>query len=163
MPIIIIREYQFQISDPYSPGDPLDVASAQALNSFRANLLRDIVARWVTDAVEFEFARTSGNSRLLSPETLSDLQRRITAYDQLYKLRPRPAVLRESTLQTELRRCATARIEARIRQNGGDETQTIEQYDDSAIETEILLPEVQEEARRRLEAKLRAVSLDAIL
>ncbi len=155
MTTIIISHYQFTISDPHSPGEIIDLAAAQTLNSYRAGCLRDIASKWIAAASE--------DDQILSPSSLADLQRRISAYDALYTLKERTQRDAESPLQIELRRVAETTVSKELRQQGQEPTSVPSEVFDSLVEHEISTEFVQTEARRRLLAKNRAISIEALL
>lgn len=97
---IRIRQYSFKLSTPYGQGHQLSLAEAQALNSLRAENIRNNVSKIVLDEVAI-----LAEGQLLSSQKLEYLQQQITEYDLSYQF---------VTKHTPARRPGQLEIEAKI-------------------------------------------------
>lgn len=151
---IRIKQYSFELSDPFAEGTVLTRAEAQALNALRAENIRNNMAR----AVEKETAKLL-DGQLLSPEALAALQETISTYDRNYQFpsrhQPRP---RKGELDLVTEEVARERVEAQARQDG---TALNEATLVARTVEFCLLPAVQEEARRRL-AERQSVAMGSL-
>lgn len=146
-PVIIrIRGYQFQVSAPYSEGGRMGEVEVQQLNDLRADNIRNNVTKVVVDAMAL-----LPEASMLSPETLAELQAKISTYDSRYCLQlkhlARPRV---GLIEAEAKAIAEERLEAELRQSGqvpGDVD-----YPRLLADT-MALPQVQALARDRVQAK----------
>lgn len=77
---IRIRQYSFDLSEPFFEGQPLRAAEAQALNGLRAENIRNNMSPTVLAKVSL-----LGEGQLLDTETVAELQRAISAYDMKYE------------------------------------------------------------------------------
>lgn len=83
MPRINLSQYQFTISDPFQAGHIMTELEAQILNGHRADLIRKIVGRWVTDAEQ------DAVDGVLSIKELDNLTESIIDFDSTYSFSPR--------------------------------------------------------------------------
>lgn len=84
--IISIKGFQFEISAPYQPLHQLTPGEAQALNSLRAENIRNNVAKLVNDAI----AEQPEGLELTLPESIvAEIQAKITSFDSNYVFKPR--------------------------------------------------------------------------
>ena len=109
--LIQIRRYQFELLGPYAEGHRLTAGEAQALNSLRAENIRNAVAKTVHDAMQRE-------GETLSPETLSRIREEIAKRDREYEFKPRPQMdsPRPGTIEFELASLIGERIAEAARQ-----------------------------------------------
>lgn len=143
---IRIQQYQFDITEPYQPGQVLTAETAQALNGLRADNIRNNMRRAVHSAVD------RCGSGLLPAEVLAELQSAIAKHDREYQFQARPeARALSGTLEAEIRAVALERVEAQVRQQGREASSAeIEAMVPSFAE----LPGVQAEARKRMGTRL---------
>ena len=131
---IIIHYYEFTLTNPLQPGDPMTAAEAQALNAQRADNIRTKVEFWVREAEE------SSPDELLSPDDLLELEARVAELDSTYSFSGFYPRNRKGLLQRE-REIVAGNIAA---ETGEDISTLLEARDDR----------VEWEARRRIVAQL---------
>lgn len=145
-----IKQYSFEISEPYQPGHVCSQAEAFALNLHRGDNLRNNLVRLLG---------LPDDGTIMSQGDLAEVEAQIREYDGQYKIGMRAQSIkrRQSRLDLMLRKVALERIEAQARRQGlGLSAQAMEE----AIQVEIRTPGVQEEARERLkEEKLESQKL----
>jgi hypothetical protein len=142
MPIIRCAQYQFTISDPFTPGHPLSPEEAQALNALRAENIRNNLAQQVRK-------RTEGlrPGDLLAGENLAELNALAADYDANYQFGARRAYTREGPIEIEAKQVARSRVLASARAAG----QTLSEDDLSRLVAEqARQADVLDEARRRV-------------
>lgn len=147
---IRIQGYQFEVSEPYEPGQAINLGEAQALNQLRSENIMDNLRKVVRERQDL-----LPPGHLLSQLDLAELQAIISRYDSVYqfaeKHRPRPKL---GAIETEARRVAQERAEAQVRQLGRDASA-------AEIEARVVAlladPSIQDEARRRVAAQRRVV------
>lgn len=146
---IRIGQYAFGVGSPYYGGYQLGPQEADALNGLRAENIRNNVKRWVDKAQEGLPA-----GELLGPEALAALQDRVAEYAQGYvfgeKREPKGGI-RKTTFEQELRAVARERVETQARQQ---EVHLGEEELEAAIEAQMKLAQVVEEARRRVSKRI---------
>lgn len=149
-----IRQYAFSISAPYVKGQKMTEVEVQVLNNLRADNIRNNVSRPVLDAIA-----GLAPGQLLSPGQLAELQAVISKYDSTYhfKLKHEPRA-RLGALDAQARLVAEERLEVQVRAQGLELTQATRE---AAIAEFIGLPEVQEEARKRVSVK-QSVARDSL-
>lgn len=144
---IRIRQYTFTLSEPYRAGHVINAAEAQAMNSLRAENVRNNMAKVVGDELA-----VLADGKLLSAEQQAELQARITDYDGKYQFveRHRPAA-GLGPIEKEALTIAEERVRARFAQAG-------DLPDELRIRNETLAEattaEVQELARRAVGLRL---------
>lgn len=139
---ILISHYSFSVSAPYSEGHSLSALEAQALNAIRAENIRNLAFK--------AFKKAGLLASIQSPTSLEQMARDVSRIDHSYEFRPPSTPKRESPLDLLLREIALEIIQQRERQQG----YPLSDSDfDSTLQTLICAPEVQSEARRRLEAR----------
>lgn len=144
---ISIRQYIFQVRDPYTEGTIITKAEAQALNALRAENIRNNVSKLVADAT----GKADGTTRLLAEEDLQELQGKITEYDLKYSF-PLRAEKKDPVgmIEMEVEALAKEAVEANIRQNG----QPADRFAyDRLVQQALSDPGIQAEARRRVGAR----------
>lgn len=142
-----IGPYSFSLSSPYSPGHCLTAAEAAALNSLRAENIRNTLRRWV----ELE-QRTAGPKGLLSPAQLARLQSKLDSYSENYQFgRLSEGAKPPKGLAEEIILVAEEWLAAQCRQQGAellDLPNRQELIDEISEKSEVQL-----EARKRLSAR----------
>ncbi len=140
---IRIKQYHFEVSEPFQPGHRLNEAEAQALNGLRAEHIRDNVSKVVSKALA-----ESQDGALLSPKALEEVSRAIAQYDSRYnfifKHEPRA---KRGLLESVVRGLAEEWVEVQLRQQ--DLTLSEEDREKLILQTEQLEP-IQTAARERL-------------
>jgi hypothetical protein len=152
---IRIRQYQFEVSEPFAGGQEITRADRQALDRLRAENIRNNVVKVVE-----EVTALLAPGQLLSQDALGELQRRIDRYDQGYKFLERHEPRgKPGLIEAEIRRVAEERCEAQFR--GVHATEEMRQARLVTLERD---DGVVEEARRRVEeqARVAAESLDGL-
>lgn len=138
---IRIRQYTFELTDVFATGHQITEAEAFALNTLRAENIRNNVSRKV-----LEEAEKLPYGTLLPVALLETLQSYITDYADTYQFAlPTVVKNRVGALEREIQYVAEIAV-----------AQVMEVTDpgwDAALERAKGLPEIKEEARRRLEAK----------
>lgn len=74
--LVQIQSHQFELSEPYQPGQTIGPAEAQALNALRAENIRNICNKWAPKGLQAETA-------------LQDFRLRVVATDMGYRLAER--------------------------------------------------------------------------
>ena len=149
--LIQIRNYQFDLDEPFLPGQSISAGEARALNALRAERLREALTRRVIEAHRPVNAGKDGSDRLLSAEALSKLQAELDGLGAKFKfpppVEPRPKV---GTIEAETRALAEAQVESDARQAGIILSQ---ENKDELVAKALARPAIQQEARRRIEAR----------
>lgn len=148
---IIIHSCSYELSEPYQSGPTiLSEDEARALNSFRADRIRDVASKSFVQRGDIP-----------SHPEYTESQAKITAYDKAYTSFKFQSLVRTAPIDQELYYIAMDRIEARLRKN----QIALNPNDfEELLKLEIALPEVWEEARRRLLIKQTAIgSLEDLL
>jgi hypothetical protein len=157
---IRIGQYAFSIGSPFASGHVLSANEAEAMNRLRAENIRNNVKKWVDQ----ERARCAVGE-LLTPDALSELQDKISAYAASYQFgvigEPKGG-LRRTPFEQELRAVALERVELQMRQM---EIELSAEALELALEQQMKLAPVVEEARRRVKARqeLAAQALEELL
>ncbi len=150
MPTIRCQQYSFSISDPFLPGHPLSPEEAQALNSLRAENIRNNLAKQVQKATEGLSA-----GELLSASEMEKLQELAARYDREYSFGSRRTYHREGPIEAEAKLVARARVTAGARAAG----QQLSVEDLERLVGEMAgYPDVMEEARKRVGENQRVAS-----
>ena len=151
---IRIKHYCFAISEPYAEGHSLTAAEAQALNSLRAENIRNNMSKVVDEAIAVLPENT-----MLAVETIADLQRKIEGYDRGYKivLKHKPRA-KPDPISAEAIAIATDYLLVHLRQNREEFS---EEDFDSQIEVLVTYDWVQKKARERVAIR-QAISTSAI-
>lgn len=145
---IRIDQYFFNIPTRYRVGHELSQNEADALNGLRAENIRNNVKRWVDEA-----KKTVPIGELLTPDSISALQDRVSEYASEYEFGPKgepKGGVRKTAFEIELLAIATARVEEQAR------AMSIELSPEGmaeAVESQMKLAIVIEEARRRVSAR----------
>lgn len=141
---IRIKQYQFEIEEPFAEGHKLTKGEAQALNVLRAENLRNSATKQLE---LLGFGRD-----LLPAGDLEAFRQKVRELDQAYRFKsyekvgkPRPGPLEAEELEV-----AKEQLELRARAEGREISE--EELEKKALEWKSL-PSVQAEARRRLEQK----------
>lgn len=148
---IRIGQYAFSVPTRYRAGHELSQNEADALNGLRAENIRNNVKRWVDEATR---GLTPGE--LLTPDALSALQDKVSEYARDYEFGPRgepKGGIRKTAFEVELLAIATERVESQARQM---EITLSEEGFAEAVESQMKLAIVIEEARRRVAARNQA-------
>jgi hypothetical protein len=145
---IRINQYAFSIPLRFRAGHELSQNEADALNGLRAENIRNNVKRWIDEA-------TKGlpPGELLTPDALSALQDRVSEYARDYEFGPKgepKGGIRKTAFEIELLAIATSRVEEQAR--AMDITLSEEGFAE-AVESQMKLAIVIEEARRRVSAR----------
>lgn len=137
---INIRDYSFEVGEPYQAGHVCTSAEAQALNVHRTMNLRQNLIRTL-DIPE--------DGTILSAEDLADLRRQVREADEVYDMGHRQVTMRRRTSRFDLmlRTVAQERVEEQARQAGRNLTLGEAEVAIVAMATN---PAVHEEARARL-------------
>jgi plasmid stability protein len=151
---IRLRHYSFTISEPYAAGHSLSPAEAQALNSLRAENIRNNVAKLVTDAVA-----VLPDGALLPPDIVAQLQDRIAAYDTGYEfVLKHTSGLKPGSIEAEARNIARDHLLIEARRAGTD----LSDSELAAQITELLKAEWVQLAAREKVARRQAISTSAL-
>jgi len=145
---IRINQYFFGIGSKYRAGHELTQNEADALNGLRAENIRNNVKRWIDEAT-----RGLAPGELLTPDAISSLQDKVSEYARDYEFGPRgepKGGIRKTAFEIELLAIATARVEEQARSM--DITLSEEGFQE-AVESQMKLAIVVEEARRRVSAR----------
>lgn len=142
---IRIRQYTFTLSEPYRAGHVINAAEAQAMNSLRAENVRNNMAKVVGDELA-----VLPEGTLLSASAQAELQARITDYDGKYQFveRHRPAA-GLGPIEKEALTIAEERVRARY---AGDLPDELRIRNETLAEA--TTSEVQELARRAVGLRL---------
>ena len=140
MSTITVNKYQFHISDPYQPNQVLTLTENEAavMNTARSEYIRNQAFKWI------EEEKSRQGVSILSPETLTQFQQRITELDARFEFAPRKT--RQSALERTLNQVALELVNKQL-------------IEPAPLSQLILHPSVQLEARRRLENNDRAILL----
>lgn len=150
MPTIRIQTYQFHLRDRYEAGHQLTAEEASALNSLRAENIRNNLAPAVSKAASQLPAGT-----LLSPDQLAPLVALAAKYDAEYEFGRKRAYSRPGPIEVEAQAIAKARVVAAARAQG----QTLAPAElDQLVETLASREDVQAEARLRVQDSQRVAS-----
>lgn len=149
MPRIIISHYSFHIDYPYrgsSLGDWITEEEAAALNWFRMDAIRNIILRRLGKHPP---------GYILSPSELTEYQTWIDDICRKFKFKTKPPTERKSLLDIE--REVVAREYLFQISHTGD-------YSDDDLERSLKScdPQIETEARRRLQSRLRIASPEAL-
>lgn len=145
---IRIDQYAFAISTKYRAGHELSQNEADALNGLRAENIRNNVKRKVDEAKKDLLP-----GELLTPDALSALQDYVSEYARDYEFGPKSEPkggIRKTAFEIELLAIAQARVEEQARQM---EITLSEEGFAEAVESQMKLAIVIEEARRRVSAR----------
>lgn len=145
---IRIGNYPFNIPQRYRVGHELSQNEADALNGLRAENIRNNVKRWVDEAT-----RGLQPGELLTPDAISALQDRVSEYAASYEfgVRAEPkGGVRKTAFEIELLAIAQERVESQARAMG---IELSEEGLAEAVESQMKLAIVIEEARRRVSAR----------
>lgn len=146
---IRIAQYAFSVPLRYRAGHELSQNEADALNGLRAENIRNNVKRKVDEA-----QRGLQPGELLTPDALSALQDYVSAYAAEYEFGPKAEPkggIRKTAFEIELLAIATSRVEEQARSLG---IALSEEGLAEAIESQMKLAIVVEEARRRVSARV---------
>lgn len=143
---IRIRQYEFDIAEPFVKGSVLSPGEAQALNGLRAENIRNNMSKPVLLAVSMLLP-----GELLDPATLSELQDKIARYDSGYQFPLRfESSKKRGAIELEARALAEAEVETQLRRAGVEVSE--EEKEKLVVEME-LTPAIQGEARKRVQAR----------
>ena len=152
-----IRQYEFQLSEPFSEGHRLSTSEAWALNRLRAENIRNNVAKLVREAQDHE------QSVLLPEPVLAKIRAQIAEYDQTYQFSPpKTRNSKNGTLEQEIRIVAEELAEQQARRLSRENDQhLISQLTSDYLND----PSVAEAARRRIVARsqIASESLESLL
>lgn len=136
---IRVRQHSFTIRAPYEAGQVLAPTEARALNSLRAENIRNAAGR--------EFKARSGEAETLTGAELEAFQAWVAEYDRLYVF-SRGGPIRRSGFERLLR--TVAEEEAQIQVNRTGRELASDEFE--ALVAELMaLESLQHEAQRRLE------------
>lgn len=145
---IRISQYAFGVGAPFRGGHALSEQEADALNGLRAENIRNNVKRWVDEA-----AKGLAPGELLTPDVISALQDRISLYSRDYTFGERrepKGGIRKTAFEIELRSVAQERVEAQARSL---DIELSAEGLEAAVEAQMKLAQVVEEARQRVAAR----------
>ena len=144
---IRIGPYSFEIGEPYHAGHPLTPDEARALNALRAENIRNNFSR--------QIKREESRQRVevLDAEALAALRALLVEYEAGYRFSAPKTATRQYTgkLEREVESVARERVEIEARRAGRELSR--EEFETAVLDS-MLLPAVQEEARRRVEARM---------
>ena len=146
---IQVKEYEFEIGEPYAEGQTLGAAEAAHLNKLRGENIRGSMGPKVNAALR------AAQGPLLSNEVLAELQREAERIDQAHVLQMPLLRAKTGTIASTARAIAEARADSAALAAGrlleGEDRET-------AIAAMLGLEDIWEEARQRLRLTASAAS-----
>lgn len=140
---IRINQYAFELSEPFQTGHSLSANEAQALNSLRAENIRNNVAKRVREELAI-----LGDGELLSLEQIKELQALVDRHSERYRFPSRhTASERLGPLEAEIKRLATLKAQEQAQNASG----YYHDWENRLPELE-LDPQIREQARKNVEA-----------
>lgn len=134
---IQIGPYEFDLSEPYAPGQPLSPVEAKVLNGVRSVRIRNILYKRLAKQLSFD-------GELLSPEALLVFQQEVAKVDEEFRFVAHEMIkVKRGTLQAEIQEVAEEVRRAEAPEIAGEEEES------EALEEIAARPEVIEEASRR--------------
>lgn len=154
---IKIKQYQFDLSEPFEPGHLLLPEEATALNALRAENIRNLLAPKVATVQQ-----AHGEGTLLPSEAITGLRQEAARLDEEYRFGHRRSVPRKGAVEAEAQIIARALVLARAR---ADRRELSEEQLASATALAALEEPVLYEARERVaeQQKIANVALEELL
>jgi len=101
---IQIGPYEFDVSEPYTPGHPLSPVEARVLNSLRSMRVRNILYKRLRKIVP-------DDETLLTPEQLAEFTQLVSEIDRDFRFIPHDTTkVKRGTLQAEIEEVAREQL-----------------------------------------------------